>query len=55
MRGKGDSVWIRGYRDAAFPDDDEFPASMQAINEQESVMGAEWEATQLATMCQCRK
>lgn len=53
--GRGDSVWIKGYRDPAFPDEDEFPASMQAINEQESVTGAEWEATQLATLCQYRR
>lgn len=50
-RVDNDMAWIRGNRDAQFPAEDEFPASVRAYSGTEGVTGAEWEMSQMATLC----
>lgn len=44
-------TWIRGSKDSQFQAEDEFPASVQAHSCTEGVTGAEWEMSQMATLC----
>jgi hypothetical protein len=52
---ENDSAWIKGNKNQQFLEEGEFPASVKAFSEVEGLTGAEWEMTQMATLCQARK
>lgn len=52
---ENDSAWIKGCKNQAFLEEGEFPASVKAYSEVEGLTGAEWEVTQMATLCQVKR